>query len=88
MYLYLGQEGERGFKVSQELQELIRSGFIQELKLSDRQWVCKSCGVLHDRDYNAAKNIRRVGQTLQEVTYASAQSVSWESPLFRAGECQ
>ena len=48
----------------------------QELKLSDRQWVCKSCGVLHDRDYNAAKNIRRVGQTLQELTYENAQSVS------------
>ncbi len=48
----------------------------QELKLSDRQWVCKSCGVLHDRDYNAAKNIRRVGQTLQEVTYGITQSVS------------
>ena len=48
----------------------------QELELSDRQWVCKSCGVLHDRDYNAAKNIRRVGQTLQELTYASTQSVS------------
>jgi len=48
----------------------------QELKLSDRQWVCHSCGALHDRDYNAAKNIRRVGQTLQEQTYASAQSVS------------
>ena len=43
----------------------------QELKLSDRQWICQSCGVLHDRDYNAAKNIRRVGQTLQELTYAS-----------------
>jgi len=43
----------------------------QELTLSDRQWVCKSCGVLHDRDFNAAKNIRRVGQTLQELTYAS-----------------
>ena len=40
----------------------------QELKLSDRQWVCKSCGVLHDRDYNAAKNIRGVGQTLQALT--------------------
>ncbi|KKM93514.1 hypothetical protein LCGC14_1207570, partial [marine sediment metagenome] len=48
----------------------------QELKLSDRQWICKSCGVLHDRDYNAAKNINRVGLTLQEVTYAVAQSVS------------
>ena len=48
----------------------------QELTLSDRQWVCKSCGVLHDRDYNAAKNIRRVGQTLQELTYGTTQSVS------------
>jgi len=44
----------------------------QELKLSDRQWVCQACGVLHDRDYNAAKNICRVGQTLQEKTYAVA----------------
>ncbi|KKN79302.1 hypothetical protein LCGC14_0340840 [marine sediment metagenome] len=43
----------------------------QELKLSDRQWVCKNCGVLHDRDYNAAKNISRVGQTLQELTYGN-----------------
>ena len=48
----------------------------QELELSDRQWVCKSCGVLHDRDYNAAKNILRVGQTLQELTYGKTQSVS------------
>ena len=48
----------------------------QELELSDRQWVCKSCGVLHDRDYNAAKNILRVGQTLQELTYGNTQSVS------------
>jgi len=48
----------------------------QELKLSDRQWVCQNCGALHDRDFNAAKNIFRVGQTLQEVTYAGAQSVS------------
>ena len=48
----------------------------KELKLSDRQWVCQSCGLLHDRDYNAAKNIRRVGLALQERTYASTQSVS------------
>ena len=36
----------------------------QELTINDRQWVCKSCGVLHDRAYNIAKNIRGVGQTL------------------------
>lgn len=51
----------------------------QELKLSDRQWVCKSCGVLHDRDYNASKNILKVGQTLQVLTCANRQSVACES---------
>lgn len=49
--------------------------------LGDRQWVCKSCGVLQDRDYNAAKNIRRVGQTLQDATYGTSQCVSRESHL-------
>ena len=33
----------------------------QELKLSDREWICKECGCLIDRDYNAAKNIRDEG---------------------------
>jgi putative transposase len=31
------------------------------LKLSDREWICKSCGSIIDRDYNAAKNIRDEG---------------------------
>jgi putative transposase len=48
----------------------------QELTLADRQWVCEFCGTSHDRDYNAAKNIRGVGQTLQEQTYGTSQSVS------------
>jgi len=32
-----------------------------ELQLSDREWICKSCGIIIDRDYNAAKNIREEG---------------------------
>ncbi len=32
-----------------------------ELKLSDREWMCSSCGVLHDRDILAANNIKRFG---------------------------
>jgi putative transposase len=37
---------------------------------------CPYCGLKINRDENAARNILRVGQTLQEVTYASTQSVS------------
>lgn len=50
-----------------------------KLKLSDRKWVCMNCGVLHDRDYNAAKNIKRVGQTQQALTCGNTQGVACES---------
>lgn len=33
----------------------------RELKLSDREWNCQSCGIHHDRDKNASKNILRQG---------------------------
>lgn len=35
----------------------------KELTLKDRKWTCQSCGVVHDRDYNAALNIYRVGMS-------------------------
>lgn len=31
----------------------------KELKLSDREWVCKFCGSINDRDLLAAKNIKK-----------------------------
>jgi putative transposase len=36
----------------------------EELSLSDRIWKCPGCGVWHDRDHNAAKNVRDEGMRI------------------------
>jgi putative transposase len=36
----------------------------QDLRLSDRTWTCPECGIQHERDENAAKNLRREGQRI------------------------
>jgi putative transposase len=38
-------------------------GINKDLKLSVRNWTCPVCNTEHDRDVNAAKNIRTVGTT-------------------------
>lgn len=40
----------------------------KELKLSDRDWICEKCGTKHDRDENAAKNIKSFGLRVKPST--------------------
>jgi putative transposase len=43
-----------------------KCGWIKkDLKLSDREWKCESCQADHDRDLNAAMNIKLFGLRTQ-----------------------
>ena len=59
-------------------------GFVrEELSLSTRKWTCPECGVEHDRDVNAAINIRQEGLRILELPRGprEVRRVEGENPL-------
>jgi putative transposase len=52
-----------------------------------RTQVCTACGLVLDRDANAARNIQGAGQARRGVV-ASAAALNRATPAFRRGECQ
>jgi putative transposase len=55
-------------------------GYINnDLTLSDREWICPDCGVLHDRDFNASINIEHEGLKLYKIGFREPELTPLES---------
>ena len=50
-------------------------GVKNNLTLSDREYICESCGSIKDRDYNASLNLKQLGIVHTEVKLAESQAL-------------
>jgi len=48
----------------------------RELLLSEREFVCETCGVVLDRDVNAAMNLKQLGRVTPEVTPVEMEALA------------
>lgn len=48
------------------------------LSLKEREWKCLNCGVIHNRDYNAAINIEREGERIIKIGHRLPELTSVE----------
>jgi len=53
----------------------------KELSLKERTWICPDCKTEHDRDYNAAVNIKNEGKRILKIGLSSAEYTLEDYPL-------
>jgi putative transposase len=56
-------------------------GYIDDLNLSERRWTCPQCNTAHDREWNAAKNIKQFGLIKAGVPTDSGELTPMEISL-------
>ena len=61
-----------------------------ELKLKDRNWICPECNTVHDRDLNAAINIKKEGIRITNIKigFSSPELTSIESSGYTLEEIE